>query len=334
MSDDNNDLFSGDLMSDDKKDELILMWPDIATVNYWEEMLTMVKDIISKSLPHVDHITLLVKDIATKDSAFAELNNLPDSEKIRYMVKDLGINQFLRDYCPQFVANHDSEIGVIDWNWVGVAPGLEQFPDHYYDEYGSEINAFFPEDDVRLHGGNIQFDGLGYGYTCGYLNEVEEERIRSIYGLKGIRYVDPLPSDVNNHLDMIAYIASESSVILPNIWGTPDNDDITICNYADTDFTSWGFDTYKVETLVTESHVFTYTNAVILNDIVLLPQYGNTFHSETLIMLDSLAYQKYQEVFPNKLILKIDIPWEVISSEGAIHCLTMTRPFSIGNNGG
>ncbi|MCK5017010.1 MAG: agmatine deiminase family protein [Candidatus Peribacteraceae bacterium] len=318
----------------DEKDELIMMWPDMGTVNYWEDMIIMVKDIISKSLPHINHITLLVKDNVMKNSAIAELNNLPDSDKIRYIIRDLGINQFMRDYGPQFISNHDSEIAVIDWRWLGVASGLEQFPDHYYDEYGSEINAFFPEDDVSLHGGNIQFDGLGYGYTCDILSEADEERIRNLYGLKGIRYVDPLPSDVNSHLDMIAYIASETSVILPNIWRTPDNDDINKCIRAEASFTSWGFDIYKVDTLITDNHVFTYTNALILNDIVLLPQYGDTFHSEDLIRLDSLAYQKYHEVFPNKQIIKIDIPWEVISSEGAIHCLTMTRPFTIGNNGG
>ena len=161
---------------------------------------------------------------------------------------------------------------------------------------------------------------------------------KDTHNLREIRVLDPLPSDGNRHLDMLAYIASPISVILPEIVGTPDPNDYEEVKKAREKFESWGFDIYKVETLIFQKPppvpmylVFSYTNALVINDIVIVPQYydsnpNSPCHIQQLIELDNKALQVFRDAFPGKTIIPIFVPSQVLMGLGSIHCVTLTRP--------
>ncbi|MCK5017008.1 MAG: agmatine deiminase family protein [Candidatus Peribacteraceae bacterium] len=307
------------------KDELLICWVDfpVATTN-------MNIEIIKESLPQVDHVTIIVFDEDMKNRAEAELSNLPYTERIRYFTEPISGDNFIRDYGPQFIVNHCDQISVIDWDWIAGGSELDRFPEYYFDEFQSELTEYYDENSLQFDGGNFQTDGKGIGYTTDS-NEADLEILRERYGLREMRTVDALFTDPNSHLDMIAYLASPNSVILPHLVDSPNEDDFTIIQNAYDNFESWDFNIYEVDTLITDNYIFTYTNALVINEIVLVPQYyesdpGSPCHLDQLISLDASALQVFQNAFQGKTIIPIHVPNEVIGGQGAIHCVTMTRP--------
>jgi agmatine/peptidylarginine deiminase len=131
---------------------------------------------------------------------------------------------------------------------------------------------------------------------------------------------------------MFVYIASQNSVILPSVIDTPNSDDYAKVADAYQKFTAWGFSIHEVETLITSEVVFSYTNALVINDIVLVPQYYDpsdpnvTSAIAALQVLDDSALDVFQQAFPGKTVIPIHVPYSVVGGQGSIHCVTMTRP--------
>ena len=308
------------------KDELIITWSIDPFIK------SMYVNITRKAIQVVNKITINYYDDSEKSDAISTLSNAipPISflEKVRYIDIDFVSNIWVRDYGPQFVINANEDIGVVNWDYPQ-GGNEDDYPQTYYDNTMAEITNIFNAD-VSWDGGNFQTDGNGIGYTCANL---DYEHIQESNGLKEIRHLDPLASDFNKHLDILAYIASPTSVIISNVIDTPPDTeaDYVLCQSAIDNFQSWGFDVFPVDTLITETLSFAYTNALVINNLVFVPQYydpdvNSASHISQLIDLDSNALIVFQNAFPNKTIVPIFVPYKVICQSGAIHCTTITRP--------
>ncbi|MBI5000506.1 MAG: agmatine deiminase family protein [Euryarchaeota archaeon] len=307
------------------KDELILTWnTDIAISD-------MLVNITREAITAVDRIIINIDNTFTMNHAINKLNlatpPIPFLNRVQYIEKNMASRIWVRDYGPQFLISPNSDIAVIDWLYSkgGLA---DDYPSFYASKPENNITVTFSEN-TYLDGGNFQTDGNGYGYTC---SMVSGEIIKTRHGLKEIRRLDYLSSDPNLHVDMIAYIVSSNTVILPKIVESPHNDDAFSVQKARTNFLSWGFTNfYEVDTLIKSFAIFSYTNALVVNNVVLVPQYydsnsSSPCHISQLINLDSNALQVFRNAYPGKTVVPIFIPYTVISNWGAIHCLTMTRP--------
>lgn len=303
-------------------DDLIMYWSVAPSSTVY-----MTTQIIKNSLPYVNYVTLLVFDSNYKVHAEERLSSLPLAEKIRYIIEPIGGNPFIRDYGPQFIMNQYDQRTLIDWGWGAGGSDLNKFPRFYYEYFQTELAEYRDKNDYQFDGGNFQTDGEGIGYTTHTYSNVLTEQ----YGLQNIRTVNKLYSDPNNHLDMIAFLASPNSVILPRIIESPYEEDYISVQHACNSYSSWGFEIFEVDTYITQQYIFTYTNALILNNIVFVPQYyeedsSSPFNINELINLDANALQIFQNAFQEKTIIPIHVPPSVLTGQGSIHCMTLTRP--------
>jgi agmatine deiminase len=184
-----------------------------------------------------------------------------------------------------------------------------------------------------LQGGNIFTDGNGHGYVCDIVDETTQTELRLRYGLDDIRILKPLPlPDETKHIDMFVYIASPDTVIIskftPEISGGVLNPNFAVSEAAVQQFQSWGFtNIIRIETPdngygVNGPLIYSYTNALVVNDIVLIPSYnGFTQYNEN-------AKSRFETAFPGKTIIQIDCTHS-IQWGGGVHCLTLTRPMVV-----
>jgi agmatine/peptidylarginine deiminase len=320
-----------------QKNELIITWPSSGV----EQQMYI--NIINNATEAVEKITINVEDETSVRQTIENEVKAQYLPKIHYSTIDLNGNIWIRDYGPQFITNPYGEIAVVDWLYGSVKE--DGYPSFYAAE--EENNIPYPPVQGQMihHGGDFQVDGNGYGYSCRITTADEINLLTKTNGLKGIRNLPKLQTDPNEHIDMFAYITSSNTVILSNIIQSPNNDDYYVYETWRSNFQSWGFTTYSIDSIICRWDVplpqppyhapfdliYTYTNALILNDRVLVPQYFNDTPDSyadisDLLLTDSMALQVYHEIFPNKQIIPIYVPYYIINGFGSIHCLTMTRP--------
>ena len=212
------------------------------------------------------------------------------------------------------------------------------YPRGYYQEY-QELFSTYISSNLKLSGGNFQTDGNGIGYVSNITyennNATTEEDIRNEikerYNLKEVRVLPKLPqNDETGHIDMYFYITSPDTVIVakfPEDIGDNEKSldtNYEVAEYAVEQFKSWGFKVYRVETPADGGgkygpFVYSYTNAIILNDIVLIPSFSG------YDILNEDAREIFKEIFPEKKIISINSS-VLIERYGAIHCITLSRP--------
>ncbi|GAG15586.1 unnamed protein product, partial [marine sediment metagenome] len=89
-------------------------------------------------------------------------------------------------------------------------------------------------------------------------------------------------------------------------------DPYTITEAAVSDLTSKGYTVYRTPGWNSGGVHYTYANAVIMNDVVLMPTYN--------VSQDSTALAVFQTAFPDRMIVGVDCT-SIITAAGAAHCI-------------
>jgi hypothetical protein len=97
-------------------------------------------------------------------------------------------------------------------------------------------------------------------------------------------------------------------------------DPYTITENAVTDFTTNGYTVYRTPGWNSGGVHYTYTNAVIMNDLVLISSFGGGYTSQ-----DATALSVYETAMPSHMVVQIDSS-SIISAAGALHCIMMHVP--------
>lgn len=244
---------------------------------------------------------------------------------------------WVRDYGPQsvYLAGTD-ELAFIDWVYNRPSrPDDNALPVNLANQLG--INVFqMTTNPNRLvaTGGNFMADGHGTGFSSKLIlsenSNLTEAQIDAIkYAYMGInRYIkmNELPYDNISHLDMHMKLLDEETLLVGEFpQGVSDgpfieaNLSYVLDNYP----TCYGREYQVVRIPMVpspsgnfppSSHYRTYTNSLILNDLVLVPQYHST-------VLNSQALSVYQMAMPGYDIVGVNME-NVIPASGAIHCIT------------
>lgn len=323
-----NDNTDGDSIKDgddwftppewESKDELILAWSTSASL---EGFLT---SIIKAAVDTVKVKISVDKNYpAIKNDAITKLTNagIPLTNIVFHEVDTPDYSTWMRDYGPIFVMNTDNNIGVFDWQYQSGSGG-DHYPLAYATDYGYRYLGEGSQG-LYLDGGRFQTDGT-YAYADTLFSSDEKSEIEAKYGLRDVRTVvtDPLLY----HLDLYVYITSPNTVIVADsILDSGEHQDIAADNAA-IQFEQWGFTVYRVKSPHLGVTLPTYANALVINDIVLVPQYyhdGGT--NEVTKDMDNDAKAIFQLAFPGKTIIGIDAYYAILNA-GAIHCVAVTLP--------
>ncbi len=242
---------------------------------------------------------------------------------------------WVRDYGPQSVyLDGTDELAFIDWDYNRPRPQDNQIPQFMASYLDLPIYQMAMGNNLlTATGGNFMADGFGKGFSSALIlsenSNFTEAQIDQIkYDFKGIHtYIkmDELPYDNISHLDMHMKLLDEETLLVGEFpTGVSDgpfieaNLDYLTSNYQ----TAYNrpFNVVRVPMAPSPSgnyppnaHYRTYTNSIILNNVVLVPVYNS--------YLDSDALDIYEEAMPGYEIIGINMN-NVIAASGAIHCVT------------
>lgn len=66
---------------------------------------------------------------------------------------------------------------------------------------------------------------------------------------------------------------------------------------------------------------YTYTNGVIVNDLVITCEFGGQYAAQ-----DAEALAAYEQAFPDRTVIAVDCSG-IIGASGALHCIVKHKPF-------
>ncbi len=250
---------------------------------------------------------------------------------------DFNFNSvWVRDFGPQSIyLNETDELAFIDWVYNRPRPQDNQIPFNMAGFLNVPIYQITTNPNrLVATGGNFMTDGHGTAFSSNLIvNENSNLSISQIdeivYNFMGIdRYIkmDELPYDNISHIDMHMKLLDEETILIGNFPdGVSDgpfienNIEYVLDNYPtcyDRDYkivrvpmvpnNSGGYPPY--------SHYRTFTNSIILNDLILVPTYNNS-------ALNQEALAIYEAAMPGYEIIGINME-NVIGASGAIHCIS------------
>jgi len=257
------------------------------------------------------------------------------TEHISWIVEPTN-SIWMRDYAPQFIYDLQSdEWGVVDFHYYDGRPDDDDTPIFVSELHDVPLIDRQTTEVVYTEGGNIAHDGLGtviysertYDRNPETDPNIIDERIVTAFQAPAKMVLKDPSLDATGHVDMFMKIVDEDTVLV----GQYDSDEIDhgVLEYnaqlfADTTNgigDPWNVIRIRQPDVYFDSFVFpivrTYTNSLLVNNVVLLPVYG--------IPDDTDAVSTYKRAFPDREIVPINAE-SIIRYAGAWHCVTMEFP--------
>jgi len=241
---------------------------------------------------------------------------------------------WIRDYGPRYVFQGE----------------VRSIIDHKYNRPRNNDNAFnrfFRDYRGQAHynhglthgGGNFHLDALRDGYlTKLILNEnptLSSAAIHEIFAdfqNLDCTFLDPFPTSVDStqHLDMWMQIVADDKVIISE-WPTQaGSTQAQICDATAAMMTAKGYQVFRIPARRTNggggAH-YTFTNGVMCNNLVLIPEYSNSAVSG----YNAQAVAVWQAACPGKTIQVINSD-AVVGYAGVLHCITSHVPKHLGGD--
>jgi agmatine/peptidylarginine deiminase len=266
-------------------------------------------------------VYILVWSASLQNSATTALTNAgADMSQVEFIVVDTD-SVWIRDYGPRFISE-DGQRAIVDHTYNRPRYLDNQIPDFIAGLWGEASY------DIGLEhgGGNFHlFDDDEAFMSELIVNEnptlttAEIEQLYLDYQGLDLTITDPLPSwfDSTQHIDMWMIPVSDREVIIGEYAsGTAAH---TVTETWVAELTSRGYTIHRSPGWSSGGTHYTYTNAVIFNDIVFVPEFSG-YPTE-----NAQAVAVFQLAFPNKTIVPVDCS-SIIQYAGAIHCIVMHVP--------
>ncbi len=315
----------------EKLDGVLMRWPFDweSQKDEWTEMIAAMSNAEVTLYIWVNHLSQQYSAIR-----YLREKGVP-TEHIVWVIERTN-SVWMRDYGPQFIYDNQSDgWGVVDFHYYDSRPEDDDTPVFIsrickvprVNRQTSQV--------VYTEGGNLNHDGLGcvvysqrtYSRNSGTDEATVDQRIMSAFQAH-LNIVPEDPSlDSTGHVDMFMKIVGEDTVLVAEY--DPDQIDYQVLEDCADLFESttngagepWHIvrihqpDVYYIFFVLPV--VRTYTNSLIVNNVVLLPTYN--------IPQDQDAITLYERVFPGKTIYPINAE-VIIESGGAWHCVAMEYP--------
>ena len=295
-------------------DGLLIRWGDFNSV------LTAMTVPITTGDPEAV-VYILVSGSSQQSSATTTLTSAgADMGQVEFITVATN-SVWIRDYGPRFISE-DGQRAVVDHTYNRNRPLDNQVPDFIASLWGEASYDI----GMTHGGGNFHL----FGDDDAYLTEliVNEnptltpaeivQRYLDYQGL-AVTITDPLPSwfDSTQHIDMWMLPTADREVIIGEYAaGSAAN---TVTETWAAELTSRGYTVRRTPGWSSGGTHYTYTNAVIFNDMVFIPWFSG-YATE-----NAQALAVFQAAFPGRTVIPVDCS-SIIYSAGAIHCIVMHVP--------
>lgn len=270
-------------------------------------------------------VWVVVDSSSEQSSAYNTLAaNGADMSQVQFIIRTTD-TVWIRDYGPRYIFE-DGVRTIIDHNYNRPRPNDNAFNDYLSVLWGE------PQYDIPLThgGGNFHLFANGDAFMSSLiLSEnpgLSEQDVKDLY--QQYQNVDltiytgfPTSFDSTRHIDMWMLPVDDYKVIIGQ-YAASSGQPYTITEGATADLTSRGYTVYRTPGWNSGGTHYTYTNAVILNNLVFVPYFGGSYTSQ-----DSQALAVFQTAFPDHELTRINCS-SIIGAAGALHCIVMHVPLA------
>jgi agmatine deiminase len=240
-----------------------------------------------------------------------------DIDRVEFIIRATD-TVWIRDYGPRFIFE-DGIRAIVDHNYNRPRPNDNALNDYVATLWGE------PAYDIPLThgGGNFHLFANGDAFMSELiLSEnpgLTEQQVIDYYAqYQGVNLTitDALPTyvDSTQHIDMWMLPVADNKIIIGEYTFDPPQQ---ITDQVAADLTSAGYTVYRTPGWTSGGTHYTYTNAIILNDIVFVPKFN--------VSQDAQALAVFQQALPDKTCYQVDCS-SIIHSAGAVHCICMHVP--------
>lgn len=264
-------------------------------------------------------VTIIVENNYYMSNATSYLSSLGvDMSNINYITATTD-SYWTRDFGPIFIIDGNDEFGITDFIYNRPRPYDDDFMEVIANHF--DINLFSMN---MIHtGGNFMADGYGTAASTTLLltentpqTEADLDDLANDYlGIDNYLLLPDPMDDYIEHIDCWAKFLDVDKIIIGQVPQSDyryDNYE-TLADWFATQTTPWG-NKYQVYRVFTpgNSAIVPYTNSLILNDHVFVPQSGCSY--------DAGAITAYSDAMPGYTIVPVSYnDWE---NTDALHCRT------------
>lgn len=232
---------------------------------------------------------------------------------------------WMRDYGPRFVFEGGVRV-IVDHTYNRPRPNDNNFPSFFANQ----------EDHHRyllplVHGGgNYHLFNNGEAYATDLIEDENPTRTRqqiinfwNDYQGVDTNITDALPAtiDATQHIDMWMIPISDDAVIVSDWPLQSGSIQDQICDAYAQQMIDAGKTVYRTPARTRFGTHYTYTNAVICNDLVLVPKFSGVGAAS----FDSDALAVWQAALPDKTIAQIECQ-AIVTAAGVMHCIVKHVP--------
>ena len=231
---------------------------------------------------------------------------------------------WMRDFGPLVAKDADNAYRVLDMRYYWGRFADDALPTRIANSWGIPVHR----PPIENEGGNFQSDGMGRCISTervlsrnallGHTRDSLSESYRSYFGCSSTLFLPELDGEGTGHVDMYATITGPGEIIVGQYseWDDPVNAE-RLDAAADA-LKAAGFTVRRIPMpMNTDGNFRSYTNALAVNNTVLVPVYRDDTRYE------EEALTVFQSAYPDREIVPIDAT-EIIRWAGAIHCVTQT----------
>ena len=235
---------------------------------------------------------------------------------------------WVRDYGPRYI--YESGIrAIVDHTYNRPRPNDNQLPSFWGADRGEPVYTI-----PLVHGGgNYHLDAIG-GAAATRLIENENPGLtgseiidlwRDFQGVETVLF-DPLPAfvDSTQHIDMWMQIVADDAIVISDWPLEPGSSWDAICDAAAADFAAAGWTVTRTPAVRQFGTHYTFTNVVMCNDLVLVPEYDNISATYS-----QQALAAWEAAVPNKTVVQVDCD-AIVTASGVMHCIVMHVPENSG----
>ncbi len=235
---------------------------------------------------------------------------------------------WMRDYGPRYIYENGIR-SIVDHTYNRPRPNDNQLPSFWGGDRGEKVYTI-----PLIHGGgNYHLDALGGaastllianenpGLTSNQIIELWRD-----YQNVDTTLFDPLPAfvDSTQHIDMWMQIVADDMIVISDWPLEPGSSWDATCDGAADDYAAAGWTVIRTPAIRQGGTHYTFTNVVMCNDLVLIPEYDNISSTYS-----QQALAAWQAAVPNKTVVQVDCD-AIVTASGVMHCIVMHIPENSG----
>lgn len=242
---------------------------------------------------------------------------------------------WMRDYGPRYAFEGNVRV-LIDHTYNRPRPNDDAFPTAW-GSFRRHARYTIP----LIHGGgNYHLDSIGRGHATNLIvNENPSLTPGAIVGLwnkyQGVNTTlyTPFPANVDStqHIDMWMQVVADDRVLISDWPLASGSAQDVVCDNAAASLTAAGYSVTRIPAVLSGGVHYTYTNSVMMNNVVLVPTYTNA--TASAYNAQAVAAWETALAGTGKVVRTVNCQ-DIVGLAGVMHCIVMHVPAHRGGSGG